>query len=765
MVESSVMVVEDEGIVAKDIQHRLEGFGYSVPALASSAGEAIRMAEFSRPDIVLMDVVLQGDRDGIDAAEQIRERFDIPVVFLSAYADEKTLRRAKRSEPYGYLVKPFNEVELRTTIEIALFKHQMERKLRQSEGWLSAILGSVGEAVIATDAAGRIRFMNRVAERITGWPQTDALDRQWQEVCPMGKAGVDSGIGSLVSEVLREHVPAVRSRPGVLTSRDGSTTHVLGSAAPIPRADGTLTGAVVIMHDVSERQKSEDALRKSEERYRFLVENAPDAIFGLSHQAIILDLNHAFATLTGWESTEWIGKSFTDLVHADDLAEAQYLFRRSSQGEPSTTRELRIRKKSGEYMHWEFTTTSQIENGKSIAILGIARDITERKKFEEQIRQSQKMDSVGILAGGVAHDFNNLLSVIMGHTTLLERFGSDPGRRAESLARIQQASERGAALVRQLLTVARKVETTLQVTSINEIVHEVAVLVGETFPKTITIDVHCDPDLPAIIADGNQIHQMLLNLCVNARDAMPRGGTISISTSVVPREKLPGRFPDSSAPSYLLLAVADTGEGMDETTRTRIFEPFFTTKGPGKGMGLGLAVSYGIIKNHSGFINVESTVGAGSVFRVYFPIRRVEKVRNTSGREIASGSSGGTETILLVEDEEALMNLVKDMLTSRGYNVLTARDGEQALAIFSESHSGIGLVFSDIGLPRLGGEEMLKKMQEIDPKVRVIFSSGYLDPDLRTLLLEKGATDFIQKPHNPELISTKIREVLDREKS
>ena len=221
MVESSVMVVEDEGIVAKDIQHRLEGCGYSVPALASSAGEAIRMAEFSRPDIVLMDVVLQGDRDGIDAAEQIRERFDIPVVFLSAYADEKTLRRAKRSEPYGYLVKPFNEVELRTTIEIALFKHQMERKLRQSEGWLSAILGSVGEAVIATDAAGRIRFMNRVAERITGWPQTDALDRQWQEVCPMGKAGVDSGIGSLVSEVLREHVPAVRSRPGVLTFGSG----------------------------------------------------------------------------------------------------------------------------------------------------------------------------------------------------------------------------------------------------------------------------------------------------------------------------------------------------------------------------------------------------------------------------------------------------------------------------------------------------------------------------------------------------------------
>jgi two-component system cell cycle sensor histidine kinase/response regulator CckA len=386
------------------------------------------------------------------------------------------------------------------------------------------------------------------------------------------------------------------------------------------------------------------------------------------------------------------------------------------------------------------------------------------KQLEQQLIQAQKLESLGTLAGGIAHDFNNILGIIMGHSSMLERVRSDPAKFSQSVDAITKATLRGASLVKQLLTFAGQTDAVLGSMRINDIVTELKKLLQETFPKTITIATSLEKNQPWIVGDPNQIHQVLLNLCINARDAMPKGGTLSISTGTVEGASLKSKFPKATATRYVVMRVSDTGIGMDETTRHRIFEPFFTTKGPGKGTGLGLALVFGIVENHEGLVNVESQLGVGTTFTVCLPVEEHTHETSRPPKLATQEAPGGLETLLVVEDEETLRELLKAVLISKGYTVLTAEDGQQGIETFLKHQAEIAVVILDLGLPKLNGLEVFKRMREGDPGVKVILASGFIDPETKKEVHEAGVKHFVQKPYSPDDVLKKIRHILDAAK-
>ena len=389
-----------------------------------------------------------------------------------------------------------------------------------------------------------------------------------------------------------------------------------------------------------------------------------------------------------------------------------------------------------------------------LASRALRHEMEEQKKLETQLRQSQKMESVGTLAGGIAHEFNNILNIIKGYTLLIRQSPSVNENVTENMNVIEETVERGAYGVRQLLTLARKTESCLALSNPNDLVSELSKLLKQTFPKTIDITLELDAKLPSIWVDPNQISQALLNLSVNARDAMPGGGRLTLKTLLVEAGKV--QDPAATAGPYACIEVKDTGSGMDAALRNRIFEPFFTTKGVGKGTGLGLAIVYGIVKNHNGFIDVDSEVGRGTSFRLYFPMARAEEnpaVDEAPKREVSPPRrANGGVTVLVVEDEEKMVYLLRKALLRNEYNVLVASDGEQAIDLYHRRKQDIAVVLLDIGLPKIAGLDVILRMKEENPNVKVIVASGYIDPDFKSRMQRAGVQGFIEKPYNPDAV-------------
>ncbi|HWH78585.1 MAG TPA: PAS domain S-box protein [Candidatus Binatus sp.] len=393
----------------------------------------------------------------------------------------------------------------------------------------------------------------------------------------------------------------------------------------------------------------------------------------------------------------------------------------------------------------------------------LRKTLEEQKRLEDQLRQSQKMESIGTLAGGIAHDFNNILNIIRGYTTLIGPQLSADRQVQDGLRVIDREIDRGATVVRQLMTVARKSETRLERADINQVVSTLSQLI-KIFPKTITVELDLDRGLAPVRADTNKLDQALLNICVNARDAMPAGGKLTIKTKMIDANKLPNGGGDGSD-SYACIAISDTGSGMPEEVRQRIFEPFFTTKGVGQGTGLGLAIAYGIVKEHNGFIDVESRLGQGTTFRLYLPtLARDEQstvAAAVKGEITARKQSNGRGTVLVVEDEETLVSLLKRLLPQAGYRVLAALDGEQAIDLYRDCHAEIDIVLLDLGLPKITGVEVMASLQEKNPGVNIIVTTGYLDADLKAQLVRSGVKDCIHKPYLIADIITKIGAILE----
>ncbi|MEW6328337.1 MAG: response regulator [Thermodesulfobacteriota bacterium] len=755
MAETNILVVEDEGIVAEDIRSSLESLGYTVSAVVSSGQEAIRKAEEYKPDLVLMDIVLKGEIDGIEAANQIRLCFNIPVVYLTAYADERTMDRAKVTEPFGYIVKPFEDRELRTTIEMALYRHKMENNLREREEWLSTTLGSIGDAVIATDAWGHVRFMNPVAESLTGWKERDAAGRPLADIFNIVNEETRKLVENPASRVLREGVVVGLANHTILIAREGTEIPIDDSGAPIRDAKGDIIGVVLVFRDIRERRKAERDLQESERRYRGLYETA---LVGLYRSRIsdgkIIMANQRAANILGYSSIEGLTSEFVFGKRYSPERRTELLRKLEECGTVSDF-EIQVTRKDGEKIDLMITARAYPEDG---YIEGAMIDVTEKKRLEAQLLQAQKMEAIGTLAGGIAHDFNNLLMVIEGYASLMLSDLDSSHPHYNKLKHIEEQVRSGSELTAQLLGFARRGKYKPRPVNLNEIIKKTSSMFART-KKEITIREKYDPDLCTVEADQGQIEQVLLNLYVNAWQAMPTGGDIYLETSNVMLDESYSKPYKVQGGRYAKISVTDTGIGMDEATRRRVFEPFFTTREMGRGSGLGLASAYGIIKNHGGIINVYSEKGHGTTFTIYLPASAKEVIRE---KEMSVKMVKGTETILFVDDEEMVRNVGRELLEELDYKVLIARNGEEAVDIYRANKGGIDLVILDMIMPGIGGGETYDRLKEIDPGIKVLLSSGYSINGEASKILERGCSGFIQKPFNMQRLSAKIREVLNR---
>ncbi len=675
---------------------------------------------------------------------------------LSGEVFRATLTNRRKSGELVYVeetITPVRDEQGTITHFVASLRNITERK--QSEERFRALIEHSSDGIALLDQEGTVLYTGPSTNRILGYKNVDFTGRMaFEFVHP------DDRDNTL--RVFR----SVANRPGQIVLLQYRMRHNNGTWRWIEATANNLLeepnvhAVVVNYRDITDRKTMEEALRKSEIEYRNLFDRANDAIFIFEpYGETILEANDKACQLYGFTKEELLGMSLKAITK--DVARGEQEIQDLLRHQSSRNFETVHFDKNGRPMEM-LVNSSVVEYAGRTAIMSIIRDITELRRLEHQLRQAQKMESVGTLAGGIAHDFNNILSIILGYTSLLKRGKIDSSKFTDSLDTITKAAQRGAVLVKQILTFARKTDVVFESVKVNDLIADLVNLLGETFPKTTEFKLELDSSIPTIVADPNQLHQVFLNLSVNARDAMPRGGTITFFTKLVPGLSLQGRFPEARQSEYVHIAVSDTGTGMDEQTRMRIFEPFFTTKGQGSGTGLGLAVVYGIVNSHHGFIEVSSAMGKGSTFNLYFPVqmRAFEQLQPQEGS--VEQVPRGDETVLVVEDELMLQALVKDLLMNHGYTVHTASDGAEAVELYQRLGKTIDLVLTDIGLPKLNGWDVCRKIVSLNPKAKVLVASGYIDPNAKSDLKDSAAKGFLHKPYLPEDILRQVRTVLDQ---
>jgi PAS domain S-box-containing protein len=515
-----------------------------------------------------------------------------------------------------------------------------------------------------------------------------------------------------------------------------------------------------LANDISERKRAEAALRQADEMIRSMVQSSPLPIIAFDAEGRIKLWNRAAEQTFGWTAGEVIG-SRTPTVNEEQRVEHNELRERAMKGEVFTGRSITRQSKDGKPANLKLSCAATFDaEGNATGVTAIFEDVTDSNKLEEQLRQAQKMEAVGRLAGGVAHDFNNLLTVVLGASDLLllELQPNDPHRSV--IGEIREAGERAAALTTQLLAFSRKQLVEPKVFVVNELVADVNKMLRRLIGEDIQVSMRLSPDLSAVEADRGQIEQVLVNLAVNARDAMPRGGALIIETAnVTLAEDYVRSHTGVLAGEYVMLAVSDTGTGMSEDTKAHLFEPFFTTKEAGRGTGLGLATCYGIVRKAGGHIGVYSETGVGTAMKVYLP--RAASKGDAAEVTAVAPVARGSETILVVEDDNAVRTITLRVLKAQGYNVLEAADGPSALAAL-ESHQGpVQLLFTDVVLPGMGGREVAERVRALRPDMKILFTSGYTDDViLQNKLLEHNVL-VLQKPFTPATLAAKVREILD----
>ena len=546
--------------------------------------------------------------------------------------------------------------------------------------------------------------------------------------------------------------------------KDGESILVSLSIFPIFDLTGKPVGAATIARDITKNKRAEETLRRSEERFKLIEENI-DEVFWISDPDIseITYISPAYERVWGRTRKSLLENpmSFIEGIHPDDRERVLSDLELQKVGKPFDHEYRVIHTDGSTHWIWDRGFPIRDEAGRLTHYAGVAQDITERRRLEGQFRQAQKMEAVGRLAGGVAHDFNNLLTIINGYSELvLERLHpSDPLR--GSIEEITKAGGRAASLTRQLLAFSRQQVLAPRVLDLNALVADVEKMLRRLIGEDIDLVMLPGAELGRVKADPGQIEQILVNLAVNARDAMPDGGKLAIETANVELDDAQAhRSVVVPAGHYVMLAVSDTGTGMDAATQAHIFEPFFTTKEKGKGTGLGLSTVYGIVKQSGGFIWVYSEPGLGSTFKIYLPSVE-DAAESVPGPEAPEPPFGGSETILLVEDEEAVRALASRILQERGYRVLESARPEDALQIAEHHQEPIDLLLTDVVLPKMSGRKIAEHLTALRPSTKVLYMSGYTDDAVfRSGVLESN-TAFLQKPFTPSGLARKVREVLD----
>ncbi len=643
-------------------------------------------------------------------------------------------------------------------IEDITERRQAEEELKKSEEKYRFIFENVQDVYYETLFDGTILEVSPSIEFISKgqYRRADLIGKSMNDFYPDVKIR-DAFISAM------QKTGSVTDFEVRLKNRDGSFITCSISSKIKLDAQGRPDKIIGSMHDITERKQAEEALQDSELRFRSLYENTTIGLYRTTPGGNILLANPALVKMLGYTSFEKLAERNLEKDGFESSSQRkEFLEKIERDGEVTGYESKWIRQDGRVIFVLESARSIRDSQGKTMYYDGTLENITERKLLEDQMRQMQKLEGLGTLAGGIAHDFNNILGIILAYITSTKRFKDDAKNLDLAVNTIVKAVERGKTLVQQILMFARKTETAFGAVNVNDVVMEIMTMIMETFPKTLTYTQNFDKSVTFINADRSQLHQVLMNLCVNTRDAMPKGGVLTINTRMVSVISLRHRHPDAVASSYVCIEVSDTGEGMTEETQKRIFEPFFTTKEQGKGTGLGLAVVFGVVQTHKGFIDVESELGKGTTFSIYLPASQAAWPIIEKEEETLEEIQGGTETLLVVEDEEMLMMSLQMVLVEKGYKVISAGDGLAAVNIYKERKKEIALVLTDLGLPKMNGKEECAEIKKLNPSARMIVATGYLDPEMKSEFLKAGIQHFLLKPYDLKQVLKVIREVLDK---
>jgi PAS domain S-box-containing protein len=633
-------------------------------------------------------------------------------------------------------------------------RKQVVESLAESEARFRHLVESASDGIYRIDTHGVFTYANPVASRLLGFEGEGPgiVGHMYLEfVRPdYHHEGID-----LYRRQGKERIPVTYWEFPAITL-DGRELWI-GQNVHLEQRNGVVTSLFAVARDITERKRAEIALRESEERHRFLAEHSTDMLSRTAPNGLVLYVSPVSLKLLGYSDAEITGTSVFEYCHPEDLEIVRTASARLLGHEGIETFTYRVRRRDGRYI-W-FETTSQAirdpKTGQAAEVLSVSRDVTERRRMEEQMRQAQKMDAIGQLAGGVAHDFNNLLTSIRGFSDLLGR-GFEPGDpRRKDIAEILKATERAAALTRQLLAFSKRQLMRPEALSVNNIVADMTKIIQRLLGESIIVETELEPNLWTVRADPGQLEQVLLNLALNARDAMHGGGTLRIETRNVIAED------DSvvAAGRYIRLEVSDTGAGMTDETRARVFEPFFTTKeDPNGRAGLGLATVYGIILQSGGHIGLESSLGKGTKFTIHLPVA-VGATSSLNGDRARARRSTAGNTILLAEDNEGVRALTVRLLADAGYKVYEGCDGVDALDTLRALPEPVDLLISDVMMPRMNGSELAQQFHRLQPGTPILLMSGYMDEDtVRRSFSEPDAV--LAKPFTAEALFARVRELI-----
>jgi len=658
---------------------------------------------------------------------------------------------------------PIRDSEGRLIAVIQTLEDITERRLAQvtlenTRRELQLILDAAGEGVYGVDLEGRVTFVNPAAAQMVGWGQDEMLGRMQHTLIHHTRSnGTPYPMDECpVYAVFRDGVTR-QVTDEVFWRKDGSCFPVEYISTPIREA-GALVGAVVIYKDITERKLAEEQLLKLSQA----VMQSPVPIVITDFLGKIEFVNQMFTQLSGYSAGEVIGKSSNSLKSGKTRPEVyESLWGTISSGRVWAG-DLHNRHKNGD-LYWVHSTISPIRNsaGAISHYMAFLESMTERKQLEEQLRQAQKMEAIGQLAGGVAHDFNNILTVIMGFGQLLQHaLEADDPKRA-NLKQILDAAERATHLTSSLLAFSRKQVMLLQPVELSELTRNLTRFLARIIGEDVALHTDLGREPLPVLADSGQLEQVLMNLATNARDAMPGGGELSIRTqSVLLDQEFYRQHGYGASGRYALVTIIDTGTGMDADTREKIFEPFFTTKAPGRGTGLGLSIVYGIVKQHGGYITIDSKCGAGTTFSIYLPLT-VADPEKASERTSSEPPRGGKETILVVEDDAMVRHLVDSVLRNFGYRVLLAESGEEAIDLFAANWHSIDLALLDVIMPRMNGKQVCEVLRERCPRLKVLFLTGYTADLIQDRGILVDGIDLMLKPAQPDELAKKVRAMLD----
>ena len=606
----------------------------------------------------------------------------------------------------------------------------------------------IGDGFLILDRSRRIADLNSAAEAIIGFSRASAAGEHIERVLPDWPSDVDIEVRQDLT----------------LSGPDGGRTYDV-RITPIQTHIGKLTGFVVLLRDVTERRHTEAALRDSEMRYRELVENARDLICTCDLEGRILSVNQAGLDLTGYTSQEMVGRPLLELVAPESREQAQAVFT-GIQSDPSERTEIVVLANGGRRVVLELASWVQRRNGVPTAVQAIGRDVTERRRLEDELRQAQRMEAVGKLAGGVAHDFNNLLTAIIGFASLAEAEQSRTTLLKDCLAEIRRSGEQAASLTRQLLAFGRRQMLRPVDLDLNHVVGDVKRMLRRLIGEDIELVVQPADNLSPVRADLSQVEQVIVNLAVNARDAMPRGGRLTIRTeNVVIEPRTSPVVPGPAAGNYAALIVEDTGEGIDPAILGRIFEPFFTTKAFGRGTGLGLSTVYGVVKQSKGDVQVRSVPGQGTTFTVLLPAvtatltASAPTAHETGDAQPPMAITAGA-SVLIVEDDPGVRKFTTQVLRDTGWTVLEAEDPAGALAIAASLSQSVDLLLTDVVLPGINGSELAERVRSLRPGVRVLFMSGYAPEEIVASGALPTGAHLLRKPFMPDTLRERVARIL-----